>query len=292
MLGLGHTNPNTAAIFQPLSPAVVVVLAFVFGVERLTWRKVLGFAIGVGAAVCVAPSPHTHTHTCQAGGCGVPAARERTFAASANPKIVCVGVTPRPPPSYRRYMLWPSISKAGLGSGDAIGMALLVVGVVGAGSYLVLMKQSYDKLNPLAMTAFQYCVGLSCMAVTFIPCVAWGHEAMILRPGIDKQITWIAVTYAVLIDSALVYPLIVWSNKYLEASTVGLYSLLQIISTAVLSYVMIKVAMTEREAIGAVLVCVSLLVVSWQQRIDERNEAAARAHARASPAQQPLLASA
>ena len=62
VLGLGHTNPNTAAIFQPLSPAVVVVLAFVFGVERLTWRKVLGFAIGVGAAVCVALPSHTHTH--------------------------------------------------------------------------------------------------------------------------------------------------------------------------------------------------------------------------------------
>lgn len=59
-LGLQRTSANIAAIFQPLSPVVVVALALIFRMERLDWRKGLGILLGVGGAAVMIGSGILH----------------------------------------------------------------------------------------------------------------------------------------------------------------------------------------------------------------------------------------
>ena len=79
-----------------------------------------------------------------------------------------------------------------------------------------------------------------------------------------------------------------WANKHLESSTIGLYGLVQIFSTPIISYIASKTTVSPREFVGAGMVCVSLLIVNWQQRIDDRHEEEKVAVADAEKA--PLLA--
>jgi hypothetical protein len=71
----------------------------------------------------------------------------------------------------------------------------------------------------------QYTVGFGCVLTAFtVPCVLVEHRAAtFLQPGVDAPITWVAVTYACVVASALNYFLMAWCNMQLESSTVGLY---------------------------------------------------------------------
>ena len=106
-----------AAIFQPLSPCVVVGLAVLFRMERLAWRKAVGFVVGVGGAVVMVWPTLVAKRTNDHGGNG-------TMAGAA-------------------------------AHGDAFGMALLAIGVVGGAAYLLLMKRAYAICDPLALAAIQ-----------------------------------------------------------------------------------------------------------------------------------------
>lgn len=79
-----------------------------------------------------------------------------------------------------------------------------------------------------------------------------------------------------------------WANKQLESSTIGLYGLVQIFSTPIISYIASKTTVSPREFVGAAMVCVSLLIVNWQQRIDDRCQEGRLAVANAEKS--PLLA--
>lgn len=176
-------------------------------------------------------------------------------------------------------MVWPSFKASSdpgdATEGDAIGVVLLSAGVLGGAAYLLLMKKSYRYCSPLTMSALQYSVSLACMLIAFsAPCFEWKWGSAFERPGIDDTITWVAVVYAVVIASALNYFLMAWSNKHLEASTIGLYGLTQIFSTPIISYIASKTEVSNREFVGASMVCASLLIVNWQQRIDDRRVAA------------------
>ena len=65
ILGLQHTSADTAALFQPLTPVLVVVISAVLGIERLTlrpcgsamarrgWQKLVGVALACGGCALI-----------------------------------------------------------------------------------------------------------------------------------------------------------------------------------------------------------------------------------------------
>eukprot|EP00911_Craspedida_sp_UC1_P000389 UC1_evm3s297 len=103
LLGLSHTTPNLAAVFQPLCPVVVVLLAVALGFERPTWRKIIGVVFGVGGAFLMA-------------GLSV-------FQGDAS---------------------------------DTAGVFILIAQVIASAVWLLLLKGSYDRYDPLVLTAHQY----------------------------------------------------------------------------------------------------------------------------------------
>lgn len=50
LLGVGRTSDNIGAVMAALTPAAVVLVAVVIRMESLTWRKLLGVAVGVAGA--------------------------------------------------------------------------------------------------------------------------------------------------------------------------------------------------------------------------------------------------
>lgn len=244
VLGLGRTNPNVAAILQPLCPGVVALLAVLFRMESMTWRKVAGFLVGVaGAAVMLWPAIFGHHNTshlpqnASGSGASVTLARvapAESFGPSSLEEAAGYG-SDLGEIDYRIVTPGTETAPRG-GGGDAAGMLLLVGNVLAAAAYLLLCKLGHAFCEPLTMTALQYCVAAVCIVVTLGPCAADGLLGVsVLYPGAAGLMTWVAVGYAVVIASALNYFLMVWSTRELEASTVGLYSLVQIFATASLT---------------------------------------------------------
>ena len=147
LLGLSHTTPNLAAVFQPLCPVVVVLLAVALGFERPTWRKIIGVVFGVGGAFLMA-------------GLSV-------FQGDAS---------------------------------DTAGVFILIAQVIASAVWLLLLKGSYDRYDPLVLTAHQYGVSSICMALTASYC--HNQAGAFVHPGVaSSDIVWAALAFAVVIAS-------------------------------------------------------------------------------------------
>eukprot|EP00039_Didymoeca_costata_P007678 m.102677 g.102677 ORF g.102677 m.102677 type:complete len:117 (+) comp13778_c0_seq3:21-371(+) len=78
--------------------------------------------------------------------------------------------------------------------------------------------------------------------------------------------------YAIIICSAVNYAFMAAANKFLEASTCGLYGLVQPIATVALSYAIFGDLVKVHDLIGAVCICLGLILVSRAQLSEQRRQ--------------------
>eukprot|EP00039_Didymoeca_costata_P007679 m.102682 g.102682 ORF g.102682 m.102682 type:complete len:343 (+) comp13778_c0_seq6:355-1383(+) len=172
-------------------------------------------------------------------------------------------------------MVYPVIMEPS--RGDFLGMIFLIAGVCGNAAYLLLMKQTYSVLPPIVMAALQYASACVFTGFSFVPCIYHGHGKAITHPGVDhddrdRLMTWVATAYAIIICSAVNYAFMAAANKFLEASTCGLYGLVQPIATVALSYAIFGDLVKVHDLIGAVCICLGLILVSRAQLSEQRRQ--------------------
>ena len=133
IMGLSLTSANEGALFQPLTPVLVLVLAAMLGLERLrlwpltgdalvraSWQKLCGVFCSVGGCLLV------------------------VLAAPAHSKE----------------------ESSGEGRADPLGSLYLFLSILGAATFLLSQKPLLRTYDPTVVIAGSYAVGATCMAVT------------------------------------------------------------------------------------------------------------------------------
>lgn len=127
-------------------------------------------------------------------------------------------------------------------------------------SIFVLVQKPLRKLyHPLRIMFWVYLVGAGLLVLPTIP--LWNSPEQ-WRIGKDS---WIAVAYAGILSSALAMTLVSWSVREISPSVVTLFIVAQPFFTQILSWMVFGSIFTARQWIGATLIIVGLLLVSWAQ---------------------------
>ena len=178
ILGLQRTSADTAALFQPLTPVLVVVISAVLGIERLTlwpcgsamarrgWQKLAGVALACGGCALIVG--------CKGGG------------GSGG-----------------------DASGSGSGGGEStrlVGLGCLLVSDLGAATFIVSQKPLFAAYEPLVVIAASYALGAAAMAATAAVSVdtAASWRLSPLEAGV--------VAFVVVVCGALDYALLTWAN--------------------------------------------------------------------------------
>eukprot|EP00054_Salpingoeca_dolichothecata_P011048 m.61404 g.61404 ORF g.61404 m.61404 type:complete len:214 (+) comp19273_c0_seq1:394-1035(+) len=170
------------------------------------------------------------------------------------------------------------------------GIIFLACGVLGSALYYLTQKTVYPYYDPLLMTAMAYFFGALTSSVIGVSICTEQQDAFRM-PGANKHLTWITLTYAIVFASCFCYWFMSWANKHLEASTIGLYGLVQMLATGLLGLI-VHQPLPVREIGGAVLVIAGIgCVVYDQQRIRKLEAQAAHNNDQETDeASRPLLA--
>jgi drug/metabolite transporter (DMT)-like permease len=155
---------------------------------------------------------------------------------------------------------------------DPIGVGVLAACLCAGAGYCLELRSfgnhpTYKNYSSFQQTAWQYVVGGTCMGLTSLFC--WDEPDAFASPGPPRELTWIAVAYAVVVASGMNYWIMTWCGRHLEASTLGVYGLIQPFSTAIISYCAFGTAVPLSMILGTAMVAASILMISWQQAIDE-----------------------
>lgn len=146
----------------------------------------------------------------------------------------------------------------------------------------------YTHFSSFQQTMWQYIVGGIFMGLTSTFC--WDELDAFKSPGPPIELTWIAVGYAVVVASGMNYWIMTWCGRHLEASTLGVYGLIQPFSTALISYVAFGTPVTLSVVLGTAMVAGSILLIAWQQALDEASTAATKGRSQVEETD-PLIAS-
>jgi drug/metabolite transporter (DMT)-like permease len=213
ILGLSQTSANEGAMFQPLTPVLVLVLAAALGLERLhlwpaagctahvrvSWQKLCGVVTAVGGcAVVVLASSSTHE------------------AASGDEQPDAL-----------------------------IGAIYLFISDLGAATFILSQKPLLRTYEPAVVVAGAYGVGAVCMALT---AAAWkGAEPATWHVS---QTEACVLVFLVLVCGALDYALLTWANKHLDATIVAMYGILQPLATALIAFALLGESLSPLSALG------------------------------------------
>ncbi|KAJ9465903.1 WAT1-related protein [Diplonema papillatum] len=208
IVGLKLTDPTTASVWQPSQPIMTCGLALLLGYERATWRKLLGiFCAFVGAALMVAlPSPSSD-----------------------------------------------SSSSSGSGSGTVhqpiAGNILFFFNCLGTSAFIIVTKPllATRTYSSIAITGWSYLVGSVLMGITALIINFTDPLLDFVCPGECKG-AWsvplgmlFALLYWIIFTSVIGYLCMSWANQYIQASVVSAYSVLQPVTAAVISVILIAV---------------------------------------------------
>jgi drug/metabolite transporter (DMT)-like permease len=234
ILGLDAASADLGAIFQPLTPVLVVVFGALLGIERVpicaadlglrrsARLKLLGVAVAVGGC-CLELFPNM-------------------FAS---------------PPVNSSMTLRMLKLEGGTGS-PVRGVLYLLVSDIGAATFILSQKPLFASgYQPLDVIALSYGLGAACMAAAAacwqgIEPVSWYLDP--LSVGV--------LCFVVLICGAVDYAIMTWANERLDAATVGLYGALQPPCTCLLSFLIQGELPSVWDAGGGILIVIGLVAVS------------------------------
>ncbi|XP_032227918.2 WAT1-related protein At3g18200 [Nematostella vectensis] len=158
--------------------------------------------------------------------------------------------------------------------GDIIGYCFLLGNTLCMTAYVLIQKkfifnneESPWKNKPIGVTAWSYLVGATTMAMAAMYCLS--------RPGnltyvVGEQVY--SVLYAIFIASFLCDMLITWCNMHISSSVVTATWPLQVLVSAVLSYIVLDELMNTVQIVGGALIMFGLISVVWSNYRTEQEK--------------------
>ncbi|MEO1049628.1 MAG: DMT family transporter [Bacteroidota bacterium] len=144
-----------------------------------------------------------------------------------------------------------SISK-----GTFLGDLLVAVNGVSYAFYLVMVKPLMGKYQALTVIKWVFLFG----AVIAFP---FGiQEAIVVDWGNLPLIAWFSIIFVIIGVTVLVYLLNVWSLKYVESSTVGMYVYLQPVLASIIAIALGKDSLEIEEVVYSLLIMLGVYLVS------------------------------
>ena len=234
VLGLARTDADTAALFQPLVPVLVLLLSALLGIERLrlcpwgeavvrrSWQKLVGVVLACGGCLIVVRAG--------SGGGGDDAGG---------------GGSGGDMTSGRRQL----------------GLAFLLVSDLGAATFIVSQKPLLALYSPLLVIAASYTLGAAAMATTAAVLLGGGPLSNWAISPLEGGV----LAFVIAVCGALDYALMTWANSRLEGVVIGIYGVVQPFATALLAYVIEGETVALLDILGGALILSGLVATSLAQ---------------------------
>jgi len=223
IVGVKLADPTTGSVWQPSQPIFTTALAVVLGYERPQLRLALGLLLAISGAVFMV-----------------------LYGAETD---------------SGKYELW--------------GHVLFFFNCLGTSGYVIFSKPFYSQIvtqnqrcssiaerppgstmyKPLSVTGWSYIIGSVLMFITTLIFNAGAETLHFVCHDDDHSVEqecvddpwrvpgsmWWCLAYWILGNSITAYGCMTWANKYAQASTVSAYTVLQPVTSAVLSYILVAV---------------------------------------------------
>ena len=232
VLGLARTDADTAALFQPLVPVLVLLLSALFGIERLrlrpwgdaavrrSWQKLAGVVLACGGCLIVVRASN-------GGGGG-----------------------------------------GGGGSGGGmtsdtrqLGLVFLLVSDLGAATFIVSQKPLLTLYSPLIVIAGSYTLGAAAMATTAAAILGGGPLSNWAVSPLEGGV----LAFVIAVCGAVDYALMTWANGRLEGVVIGIYGVVQPFATALLAFLIEGETVALLDILGGALILSGLVATSLAQ---------------------------
>ena len=144
-----------------------------------------------------------------------------------------------------------------------LGTWIVLLQCLAAANMIVFQKKLLVKYDPAFTTFVYYTIGTImtiALCVTQIP--QFSSQDFAFN---GNKLAWIAVAYAAVFATLFAYNASTWSGKRLPPSVTTVYSTLQPLGTAILSYLILSVPPTIGEGVGGVVIAAGLVITIYSR---------------------------
>eukprot|EP01059_Diplonema_ambulator_P019643 TRINITY_DN3326_c0_g2_i2.p1 TRINITY_DN3326_c0_g2~~TRINITY_DN3326_c0_g2_i2.p1 ORF type:complete len:461 (+),score=133.55 TRINITY_DN3326_c0_g2_i2:1162-2544(+) len=209
IVGLKLSDPTTGSVWQPSQPIFTCMLAIFLGYEQPDWKKILGIVFAFAGATCMIVLPGGDSGGSSSSGSG--------------------GSTTNNP---------------------VAGNVLFFVNCLATSCYVILTKPllSSKTYMSISVTGWSYITASVLMAIAAVIINSNNTTLDFVCPSHDCKGAWdvptsmiLALVYWVLFNSVVAYMAMTWANAYLKASVVSAYTVIQPLTSFVLSVLIIAI---------------------------------------------------
>jgi len=148
------------------------------------------------------------------------------------------------------------------------GNIIVLLQCLSMASLLVFQKTALSFYHPTVVTAWYYSIG-SLLTLLICLCKSLPSSAYALSSSLAP---WLALGYAALFGTAFNYNAYSWAGTVVAPGVISIYSTLQPLGTAVLSFVFLGDKVTGGEVGGGVLVVLGLVGTVWGRERERKRE--------------------
>jgi drug/metabolite transporter (DMT)-like permease len=144
-----------------------------------------------------------------------------------------------------------------------LGTWIVLLQCLAAANMIVFQKKLLVKYDPAFTTFVYYTIGtLMTVAVCTAQIPQFTSQDFAFN---GNKLAWIAVAYAAVFATLFAYNASTWSGKRLPPSVTTVYSTLQPVGTAILSYLVLSVTPTVGEGVGGVVIAAGLVITVYSR---------------------------
>ena len=160
------------------------------------------------------------------------------------------------------------------GKNTLVGIIITLLSQVMFGCLLVFQKTLLVKYDPKVLTFVYYSLG---GVITFFVCICSASRFKESDMYLDNDLlSWLALSYAAVFATFIVYNAYAWVNRVLVSSVVTVYSTLQAVFTALLEFIIDGEILTLSQIFGGLLVGVGCVLTVKGRLVEASQDESAR----------------